>query len=311
MTGTVFLVLWLFVATSCNKRELDTRPLPPAEQGVIDFPVDWEGRVAPSGLRFYFYPSSGEAPLVRDCPAQGFHDTLPAGTYRALVVNTDFRGVKLSDMEHYETARVELLPPATRSDAGLSLVGQPVNVWALSLNALSVESESEAAFPQARFRSCVHTVRLSFDIQDPEELSSLEGHLQGVYPSVLLAGGEPSEEARAAAASTFIPFSVALNKEGGECTVGVLGILSPDGGSAYHNVLRLSATGTEGEVVTTEVDLTEELSRVLGSGSGELPQELSIRVSVDIRFGPKPEMIAVATVQGWNNGGEINGEVWE
>lgn len=284
---------------------------PPVTSARVSLGADWEasGLTAPGGTRFWFYPASGGS-FTRDCPPEGFVGEVESGSYRVLAVGSDFHGVELTGMESYETATAAVQPVvSTRSD-GLQAVGQPDGLCRLPFDAFAAEEGGEVAYRVAP-RAVGSTVRLTFTVTERERFTSLQGSFQGVYPSVLLSTGAPSEEARTAAAATVTPFSVSLTEDGLRCDVRTLGVLYPAYGEAYTNLLRLIAVSTDGQTLSTQTDLTEELSRAMDANGGLLPLSLSLDVMLEVRFEPEPVMEATATVRGWNHGGSTEGDVWD
>lgn len=276
----------------------------------VSLGADWEasGLTAPGGTRFWFYPASGGS-FTRDCPPEGFVGEVESGSYRVLAVGSDFHGVELTGMESYETATAVVQPVvSTRSD-GLQAVSQPDGLCLLPFEAFTVEGGG-AVVHRATPRTLGSTIRLTFTVDRRDHLASLEGTFQGVYPSVLLSTGAPTEEARTAAAATVTPFSVSLTEDGLRCDVRTLGVLYPADGETYTNLLRLIAVSTDGQMLSTQTDLTEELSRAMDANGGLLPLSLSLDVMLEVRFEPEPVMEATATVRGWNDGGSTEGDVW-
>lgn len=276
----------------------------------VNLEADWEasGLTAPGGIRFWFYPASGGS-FTRDCPPEGFVGEVKSDSYRVLAVGSDFHGVMLTGMESYETATAAVQPVvSTRSD-GLQAVSQADGLCLLPFDAFTVEGGG-AMVHRATPRTLGSTIRLTFTVDRRDHLASLEGTFQGVYPSVLLSTGAPTEEARAAAVATVTPFSVSLTGDGFRCDVRTLGVLYPADGETYTNKLRLTTVSTDGQMLSTQTDLTEELSRVMEANGGLLPLSLTMSVSLDVEFEPEPVLKATTTVRGWNDGGSTEGDVW-
>ncbi|WP_455591751.1 DUF5119 domain-containing protein [Bacteroides sp.] len=300
--------LFLLLSASCTQEKLKQREeiILPAH---VCLGVDWkETDIAdPPGTLFYFYPSEG-TPFIRECTEEGFDGELASGDYHVLAVDANYQGVELTGMECYETATAVVVPIGTRTN-GYQEISQPEMLYRFPFEAFTAEGGKKVSFLTTPVGQ-VRTVELIFVISNRDRLASLSGSLQGAYPSVLLSTGEPSPSALSAAASTFTPFSVMLTDDGGGCRVKLLGMLYPDYGRVYENLLRLTAVSTDGQVLTAKTDLSDELSRGMEANRLVLPLTLSIRVAVDVVFDPEPVIQAAATVQGWNNGGSTGSDVW-
>lgn len=282
---------------ACTKAELEDRPTPeepdkpaPAPDpdpdvttGYVTLTPDW-GSIAPcAGMRFYFYPASGEV-VTKDCPATGFSGDLEAGTYKVLAVNTDASGINFTDMASYATAAATLSAPAGRAAAW--------EVSVLSLPELVVEKGGTVTRSVA-VRALAKNISLSFVFSDVLGVQSLAGSLPGGYNAVLLTTDEPTAAAKAAAPDTYTAFSASLSGNTGSAVVRLSGMLNPANGSAYTNRLDLELTTADGKQHPLAIDLTAALTEVMDANGGTLPAEVEFVIGLDNTFVP------VVTVGDW------------
>lgn len=290
-----FWMLALLLTASCTKVEINGR----STQGSASLTLDWGAYHAPAGMRLYFYKEASQTragetvdngTVVRDVPASGFVGSLPVGTYQLLGVNTDATGIELRGMEHYETATAAL----------------PADAWAgmlysFATEKLDINNKTDTKLtldPQLLVRQ----LRLLFYV-DGAGVSSLTGSLCGLYPSVLLSTGKPSASSVLAAANTRRSFTATLSGEEGMAELNLFGMLDPENGSRYTNVLTLNVTPTGGTQQTLAVDLSKTLTEILNKNSGELPVDVPVEIGIQITVEANARLSARVT--DWRQG---NGE---
>lgn len=274
----------LFGLTSCAEGKLDQAPT----EGHVAIQIAWNGSGLPptSGFRFYFYPKGGGEVLQYDAAGSGFQGNLPAGTYQVIACSSDARNVTYQGMNDYATASVQALPDA--SSRSLSYYNQPSGVYSLHLNELIVPlqgSVSTNSIPDTLSRS----LNLKFTLQSSQSIVDLTGLMRGVQSSVLISTGKPYGEVGVTA------FTADVSGNQGEAQVNVLGILDPSGSLPYRNLMDLTMKLSDNTVNTTQIDLTQTLTEILSTNSGDFP--LEVPVEVELRLIDKQ---LVATVKPWN-----------
>lgn len=291
----LLLVATLFV--SCAKTTVEEHPV----DGQLTIHAAWEAQTAPpAGLRFYFY-RTGDVPvdvrtneqLIRDTDAKGFTGILPVGTYQALAVNTDVAGVNFINMSTYQTATAEIKPETTLS-ALHSFGTEPFVIDGIR----TVERSYVPA---------LLTKTLILNFEQDEVIASLSGVLYGVYPSVLLVTGKPSTLSQDNAPTTTLPFDAVLVEGKGEARLTMLGMLDPEYGVKYHNLLQLKVVTHTGETLTKDIDMNQVLSDMLKANGGVMPSspvEIDLKVNIDIFIGLQASVVA------WSTGGEGEGNVY-
>lgn len=112
LSGCMLLIMW--AESGCTKQSLDHRK----REGHVHIALQWDKGYTPAGSRFYFYPEDGSEAIVRDCPKEGFSGTLPEGSYRVIVLNSDAWNIALRNEQQHQTAEIYVLP----EEEGLSAV---------------------------------------------------------------------------------------------------------------------------------------------------------------------------------------------
>ena len=112
LSDCMLLIMW--AESGCTKQSLDHRKW----EGHVHIALQWDKGYTPAGSRFYFYPEDGSEAIVRDCPKEGFSGTLPEGSYRVIVLNSDAWNIALRNEQQHQTAEIYVLP----EEEGLSAV---------------------------------------------------------------------------------------------------------------------------------------------------------------------------------------------
>lgn len=287
---------------SCTRVELVS---PPDKVGVT-IHLDWGNLPPASGMEYGFYPSDGGAATEIKGTGEGCETTLPQGGYRVLAYNAGTTNISLSGMESYAGATAEAVPAddATRA-GGLTFVKQPSGLYAgTSAGELTVPrlDPVEASVGMAQL---TRTLKLSFKLDEMEGVDALEGYFNGVYPSLLLSTGEPTAAAKTSAPQVAMAFAVPVTQAETTVELSLLGLLDPEGGTAYRSTLRLTLKGADGWRQQADVDLTRVLTDIFKAGGGSLVLEPP---TIEIRVEPTPASLS-ATVESWRAGGTGGGTI--
>lgn len=294
----VLLLLLVFLGLhSCTLGSVDYR----TDQGKVIVRPDWSGYDLPAGTRFYFYNMDGvSAPIEAEGSAEGYTGLLPSGNYKMVAYNTDAAQVEFQSMEKFETAAVHALPNtrrmATRT-ADVRCILQPQNLYALTLGKIEVKylnTTEVSVIPQPLTK----TIRLQFSLTGDGvgDSKKISGELCGVYPTLLLATGEPTSESINNCPTTTTAFNVSLTANQGIADIRVFGLLDPEEGSSYTNRLTLSITDKDNKVRNAEVDLSQAISDVIKDNGGTIPVEIPINIDVEITM---KDAVLHVTVQPW------------
>ena len=188
LSGCMLLIMW--AESGCTKQSLDHRK----REGHVHIALQWDKGYTPAGSRFYFYPEDGSEAIVRDCPKEGFSGTLPEGSYRVIVLNSDAWNIALRNEQQHQTAEIYVLP----EEEGLSAVPcicQPGNLLLAGINEadkLEVpyqDTVSVSASPHSR----VKKIRFFFKLENFVPVVLCSGTLSGVSSSIFCATGACSD----------------------------------------------------------------------------------------------------------------------
>lgn len=284
----------------------EPEPEPEVTTGTVSFAPDWGGMIAPSSLRYHFYPAAGSV-VTKDADGNAFSVTLENGAYRMLAYNTDATGVTFVNTGSYATAVVSVAPAEVPTRAA-TVIGRPENLYAFTMDNLVVEKGVTVSQTPA-VRNLVKPLALRFTIDDGSVISSIEGYLNGFYPLVLLSTGKPDEAALTACAETGLLFGVAVSGDAGSADLRCLGMADPKGEPAYQCMLVLNITVTDGRSTETEVDLSEVLSKILAENSGTLPDGTPAEIGIKLEMLSGSVMGFKGTVSDWKNGGVSDGDL--
>ena len=284
----ILLLLLVFLGLhSCTMGSVDYR----TDQGKVIVRPDWSGfDDLPAGTKFYFYNMDGvSAPIEASGLAEGYSGMLPSGSYKMVAYNTDATQVEFQAMDKFETASVHALPNtrhvATREGGDVRCILQPQKLYSLTLGKIEVKylnTTEVTVTPQPLTK----TIRLHFSLtgDGANTANKVSGELCGVYPTLLLATGEPTAESINNCAKTTTAFDVTLNENQGTATVTVFGLHDPENGATYTNRLTLTVTDKDGERRTAEVDLSEAISEVIKDNGGTIPVEIPIDLNIEVKL---------------------------
>lgn len=280
------LLLLLFVLAGlqgCTMGVVDYR----TDEGKVIIRPDWSGYDLPAGTKFYFYNTDGKsAPVEADGSAEGYVGMLPSGTYKMVAYNTDATQVEFQSMEKYETASVHALPNTRRSvtrDSDVRCILQPSQLYSLSLGDIKVEYLSTTE-REVKPLPLTKTIRLEFRLTGDgvADAKKISGEICGVYPTLLLATGQPTPESISNCPNTTTAFDINLANNQGTAEIKVFGLHDPEGGTNYENRLKLSVTDKDNNVRNAEIDLSDVISDVIDKNGGTIPVEIPIEIQIEV-----------------------------
>lgn len=280
------LLLLLFVLAGlqgCTMGSVDYR----TDEGKVIIRPDWSGYDLPAGTKFYFYNTDGKsAPVEADGSAEGYVGMLPSGTYKMVAYNTDATQVEFQSMEKYETASVHALPNTRRSvtrDSDVRCILQPSQLYSLSLGDIKVEYLSTTE-REVKPLPLTKTIRLEFRLTGDgvADAKKISGEICGVYPTLLLATGQPTPESISNCPNTTTAFDINLANNQGTAEIKVFGLHDPEGGTNYENRLKLSVTDKDNKVRNAEIDLSDVISDVIDKNGGTIPVEIPIEIQIEV-----------------------------
>lgn len=327
--GWLALVFSVFLMVSCTEVGVIRCPQEPESGGYVQIYPDQETYSLPA-LAYYFYDMNDPTIcLTYPCDGKGnFEGRIPAGTYRVIAVNPEVANVKFTGMDGYATAMATAtkLAPGTQLDAvkagqgtrtsqamtfsgsvaewGEALVG-PGDVYLVNLGDFEVsESDITCHNPIPQLLTRRVRVRFLLGANLLQQVSGIEGSLCGVYPSVRLFGGEPCLDGVVDISTSTVSFEAAYQQEW-FALVNVFGLCDPVYGETYTSTLDLTLTFEDGRKASGQVDLTNQLSDVIGQTEGVIPVTLSLELEIEV---DKAEI--TVNIRPWESGGYIDIELF-
>lgn len=307
-TGILLLGAAVLSLAGCVKREMEIRP----DEGYLEIALDWSASdVASRSARYLFYNKAGalvkEVSGVTGC----FKGTLPVGTYRLVVHNTDAGQVDWRGTDRYENAEVFakttdyseghhpaegvpcILEPRDVFAAGGCNESATVEVRQLDTTRLSVTPVELTKRVKMRFK---------VEVSGDESVRTLHGVLSGVSH-----GYFPGKGCHNASSSCAVEFMAVPETKAPAAAytmaVNVFGLLttaqSPAGTNAVHVTLDLE----DGSQTTGAFDLTPALKQIMADNGGAFPDEIPLEVTLSIQG-----VGLGATVRPWDESGEGSGD---
>lgn len=291
----------------CVKRELEIRP----DEGYVEIALDWTQAQSSRSARYLFYNEAGalvkEVSGVTDC----FKGTLPTGTYRLIVHNTDAGQVDWRGCEKYESAEV-FAKETNYSEGhhpaeGVPCIQEPHEIFATGgCN----ESETVEVRQMDTTRLSVTPVvltkqvamRFTVEANGGQSVRALHGVLGGVSH-----GFFPGKGCHNASSSCAVEFAASPETKAASdaytARVNVFGLLTTAQSPAGTNTVHVTLSLSDGTQVTGTFDITPTLQRILASGGGAFPVEIPLDVTLRVQ-----EVGLSATVEPWIESGTGSGD---
>lgn len=287
------LLCVLLCGASCTRQKLEYR----IPAGYVTVELSWEDGAEPAGSRIWFYPTAGGSVLAREGSARGFEGMLPPGDYRVIAANSDAQHVGFRSMDRYETAEFYVEEDASDN----TCISQPTDMYLSTGEAsgLLTVVDRDSVGMRLLGRSCIRRVHLRFDIESSvATVTSCRGRLSGVSASIYGATGA------ATGRSAEVCFAARPAEEEGtfQADITVLDLVQPS--DAPTQVVDLVLTKEDGTDVPTEVDLTDAIRSQIDASGGELPDEISLEVTLRSVDGELQ-----AAVEPWDMGGSGSGDL--
>ncbi len=306
LAAAVSLGAVLLAASGCVKRELEIRP----DEGYVEIALEWGGSgTSARSARYLFYNESGSLAREVSGLTDGFRGTLPTGTYRLVVHNTDAEQVDWRGCERFESAEVFALPARYGTDhhpdEGVSCILEPRGIFATGgCN----ESETVEVGQLDTTLLSVTPVRLTkrvavrFVVESSEEIRSLHGVLGGVSHGFFPGKGDLNTSSPCAVEFEAVPETKAASAAY-TTEVSVFGLLTTSQSPAETNNVYVTLALTDGTQVTGTFDLTPALQRLIAANGGVLPNEIPLEVTLRVQG-----IGLSATVEPWDESGTGSGD---
>ena len=291
----------------CVKRELEVRP----DEGYVEIALDWSKAQSSRSARYLFYNGSGalvkEVSGVSDC----FKGTLPTGTYRVVVHNTDAGQVDWRGTEQYESAEV-FAKETNYSEGhhpaeGVPCILEPREVFAAggcneseTVEVRQMDTTRLSVTPAELTKRVA--VRFTVETDGGQSVRSLQGVLGGVSHGYFPGKGCHNASSSCAMEFTAAPATKAAS-DAYTTEVNVFGLLTTAQSPAGTNTVHVTLDLDDGSQVTGTFDITPALQRILASSGGVLPVEIPLEITLRVQ-----EASLSATVEPWIEGGTGSGD---
>jgi hypothetical protein len=265
------LLACCILLSSCTEADLE-RP------GFVQILPD-RARYDVPKVEYRFY--NDKTCLVRESDEEGnFKGQLRPGAYQVLATNTDATGATFSEMDNYDEATVTI-DDAAQATRSTLISSELSSVYSVVIGKLVVPNNGTALVEPTPVLLTKQLV-LVFTLLDglDKEIAAIAGEVYGVYPSVYLATGLPSERSVEQSPSTGIPFSVAGEGVKRKAQVSMLGLRDPGKEPTYTNNLLLTLRLSDGREEKTTINLTTILSDIIEDNKGSLPVRLSFFIDL-------------------------------
>ena len=294
----------------CVKRELEIRP----DEGYVEIALDWSKAQSSRSARYLFYNEAGmlvrEVSGVSDC----FKGTLPTGTYRLIVHNTDAGQVDWQGCEKYESA--EVFAKETNYSAGhhpaegVPCIQEPRDVFATggcneseTVEVLLLDTTRLSVTPVVLTKQVA--IRFTVEANGGQSVRALHGVLGGVSH-----GYFPGKGCHNASSSCAVEFAASPETKAASdaytARVNVFGLLTTAQSPAGTNTVHVALDLDDGSQMTGTFDITPALQRMLASGGGAFPVEIPLEITLRMQG---QGVGLSATVQPWDLSGTGSGDV--
>ena len=284
----VRLLLLCLLLTACTKADIHY-PVQPDTDGLVQIYPD-QSKFTLSAQVYHFYNADGTtAHITHSCDGRGnFEGRLPIGTYYVLATNSTAAGTDFRGMENHETAVVydttlEGYIPATRSGGNEALGCDSVySITTRTIEVLGGDTIRREPTPESLTKSVSLIFTITGNLRDG--VSDISGRLYGIYPSVHLYYCTLPEADTDKSIQTYISFSTTATEEGKPyirrtVRFNIFGLCHPENGEVYRNLMPLTVT-LDGVEYDFEIDLTENLSRILDYYQGVIPLEIPLDIEL-------------------------------
>jgi hypothetical protein len=275
---------------------------------------------------YHFYNIDGKSETLHFPSTDelgNFKGKLPVGTYRVIATNRfesesgfDAKNtVVFTGWESYDEFIVKAAPDAPDSRgflsrAGVYMLSQPDSVYSIVISEAFVVTQNDTIRRVPAPELLTKRLNLEFTLEAGLEagLASMTGVLSGIYPGVRLSTFEGVEINKSSDMAVDFE-TVPGERNRRRAKILYFGLLDPDDGRVYDNVLELTLKMNDGTIFDdVKVNISEALSEMLKRGGGTIPSQFSIPITV--RKTSLGIVLVVAEVDEWLDiEGEWTGEV--
>ena len=260
------------------------------KNGKVRLSLDWQGARHPSRMDYYFYREGSGIPLIRRAGANGFEGTLPSGTYRVMVCNSDPYNILLETDNGYEKVNGMVKHVSVlKSKSSSSFLTGPKNLLGCGSETLPVAGEEvsiKTLYPVDLVRTLELYIKITKGGKEEIALAGLIGHLSGVSQGVCIPSG-----AALSGTPAFMAFEPECIGEGRYRALLTMFGLSDS--EAPH--LYLALKKEDGKELTTSIGIPREVGDVFR-------QKTSSRVILDLVVAYDEVTGLSVSLEDWNEG---------
>lgn len=296
----LFLILGLLLSVGCRR---DLRYDTPVD-GLLEIALQWpDGITKPENVKYAFYEASGK--LFREYDKLGgetLRETLPEGTYRVIIYNTDANNVSYRGMDSYSTAEVFVDDVVGKASLSRSVV-EPGRVFAVGkceeFEQLTVK-QNDTIVTRAKPVSLTKRISLKFSVTNVSDVVSVSGSLSGVAEGVFLSTGKSNLESNRTAL-----FSGQSQDEANQTFVAnmeVFDIVTTDQSDLNTNTIKVLIERSEAHH-DANIDITQVVKDLIKDNGGTIPIDIPVEVIFKI-----VDLELTATVKPWDRSGTGGGD---
>jgi len=325
--ATMLVACTMFFFASCTERYFEgSGSGGNASMSEVLVPLQWNEPskdtldLPSAGMKYVFSPVQESASTVTHSSTgltyagfySHFQGALPVGNYSLLVYTPGVAGLTLVDDILFDKAAVCAVPVASQEEGATVsaeyLIAPCGRFWASSLEQVLVPN---APVTTATVHPLPLTSQVRLHIQDHTAvgIESISGVFRGLVLSRLLRNGQPASRAtrgtdtRGCCAFETTPLNDSFTSV--FRTLGVYDPLSTE--HPYTNFLTLTVRLSNGERITTDIDVSTQIHDALSVAGAGVDAALDTAVELDIILDTVSgnEIESTVTVKAWENGGEI------
>lgn len=296
----VSVAFWAFChivfITSCTEADLNIR----IREGTVTIHPHWQGNVFHPTTYNFFKDNDGELVYHEEwiCTDEKLVQSVDEGLYRVLAYNHNADGVEFFNSKNYEQIIVQA-KTQNSSRSTKTHIAQPSEVYAIMVEQLDVPDkgsilERPGLVPRTK------KMKFHFSLSGITGIQKIEGTINGVFPSLILATGKPTQDAIKFSPTTVVQFSTNVTNGNGEANIRIFGIKNPKSTeSSYSNKMILQLVDFNHDYQQVEVDMNQTISDILYKNEGEIPPGKIVNVNILIKpIGENGGL--TATVHSWH-----------
>lgn len=309
------IVLVAVAATGCVKRPLERRPVP-EEMGRLEVSIVWPENVSPGSARLNIYLEEGQGVEMHEGLEGDYYEgDLAADSYRLVVHNEDMESVGIKRADEYHNLYLHALDLDGDEPSEGDLLCEPHSVYGIGLHSEGetfVVTAGDTTRLRVEPRSMTKRVYMLIHISGLESVSSMEGTVNGVSPSLQLNSGV-SSDLSCRQGFEAAPYSETKSGNTHKMTssMELFDLLTGPDSPAMTNTLEAAITDGNGKRYDVNADLTGALKELASGNGGELPSVIPLELSFTIEDILTGDFVCTVMTTDWVPGMPLEGELEE